>query len=257
MQVSTETIGRATIYQGDALEVLPSLSRHFAMVLADPPYCSGGATAGERTRATSAKYQSHENRGLYPEFAGDARDQRSFLAWSTLWMGRARELALPGAICAVFSDWRQVPVTTDALQCAGWIWRGIVPWDKTEGSRPQQGRYRIQAEYVVWGTNGPRPLAGPTAPGVFRMPKPSRKHHIAGKPVELMEGLLRVVDGPVLDPFMGSGTVGIACARRGLDYVGIEFGQHHALHAGVLQQLFDRAAVATADHQRAARPRMG
>ncbi|QFR32365.1 DNA methyltransferase [Ancylobacter sp. TS-1] len=105
---------------------------------------------------------------------------------------------------------------------AGWIWRGIVPWDKTESSRPQQGRYRIQAEYVVWGTNGPRPLTGGTAPGVFRMPKPRLKHHIAGKPVELMEGLLGPVDGPVLDPFMGSGTIGVACARRGIDYVGIE-----------------------------------
>lgn len=30
------------------------------------------------------------------------------------------------------------------------------------------------------------------------------------------------MDGPVLDPFMGSGTVGLACAARGLPYIGIE-----------------------------------
>lgn len=222
MRHHAETVGQATLYLGDALEIMPTLDPCFSMVLADPPYCSGGATAGERIKATSAKYLGSESRRLYPEFAGDTRDQRSFLAWSTLWLSRARALALPGAICAVFSDWRQLPVTTDALQCAGWIWRGIVPWDKTEGSRPQQGRYRLQAEYVVWGTNGARPLAGGTAPGVFRMPKPHKKHHIAGKPVELMEGLMRPIEGPVLDPFMGSGTVGLACARRGLPYVGIE-----------------------------------
>ena len=222
MRHHAETIGQATLYLGDALEIMPTLDPCFAMVLADPPYCTGGVTAGDRSQVTSAKYQSPNKRGLYPEFAGDTRDQRSFLAWSTLWLGRARALALPGAICAVFSDWRQIPVTTDALQCAGWVWRGIIPWDKTEGTRPQLGRYRIQAEYVVWGTNGPRPLSGATAPGAFRMPRPHKKHHMTGKPVELMEGLLAPVDGPVLDPFMGSAPVGLACARRSLPYVGIE-----------------------------------
>ena len=131
-------------------------------------------------------------------------------------------MTAPGGVCAVFTDWRQLPVTTDALQCAGWIWRGLVPWDKTERSRPQKGRYRVQAEYVVWGTNGARPMVGPMAPGVFRVPVTRHKHHIAGKPVQLMESLISIVDGPVLDPFMGSGTVGLACLTRGLPYVGIE-----------------------------------
>lgn len=223
MFLERKQIGDATLYLGDALEVLPALGpARFGGVLCDPPYSSGGASLTDRSRPTSAKYQSSENRGLYPEFQGDTRDQRSYLAWSTLWMSRARQLTAPGAICAVFSDWRQLPVTTDAMQCAGWVWRGVVPWDKTERGRPQMGRYRAQAEYVVWGTNGPRPLKGPVAPGVFRLPVPHVKHHIAGKPVALMEGLLSVMDGPILDPFMGSGTVGLACGQLGLSYVGIE-----------------------------------
>ncbi|GLK85670.1 DNA-methyltransferase [Ancylobacter defluvii] len=223
MCFDTEVIGNATLYHGDALEILPALQGGFAAVLCDPPYCSGGVTVAEKARDTSSKYQSSEHKGLYPEFAGDARDQRSFLTWSMLWLGRARALAAPGALIAVFSDWRQLPTTTDALQCAGWVWRGIIPWDKTESSRPQKGRYRHQAEFVIWGTNGARPFAGPIAPGAFRMPIPRPKHHMAGKPVALMEGLLMPVEGAVLDPFMGSGTVGLACAARGLPYVGIEF----------------------------------
>jgi len=219
----TEQIGSATLYLADALDVLDILDPgSFGAVLTDPPYCSGGAFRSDREAATSAKYQSSDNRGIYPEFAGDTRDQRSFLAWSMTWMGRARRLVRPGGICLTFSDWRQLPITTDAIQAGGWVWRGVVPWDKTERGRPLRGRYRAQAEYAVWGTNGPRPLAGPIAPGVFRMPVPQRKHHIAGKPVELMDGLLQIMDGPVLDPFMGSGPVGIACIRRGLPYVGIE-----------------------------------
>ncbi|WP_127088319.1 DNA-methyltransferase [Aquabacter cavernae] len=219
-----EKIGSATLYLADALDVLPTLEAgSFAGILTDPPYSSGGAFRGDRSAPTSAKYQSSQHRGIYPEFAGDTRDQRSYFAWSTLWLSRARALTAPGGIVCTFSDWRQLPTTTDAVQAAGWVWRGVVPWDKTERGRPQLGRYRAQAEYVVWGTNGARPLSGPTAPGVFRMPIPQQKHHIAGKPVDLMEGLLGPMGGgPILDPFMGSGTVGVACVARGQDYVGIE-----------------------------------
>ena len=131
-------------------------------------------------------------------------------------------LVAPGGICAVFTDWRQLPITTDALQAAGWVWSGVVPWDKTERGRPQMGGYRAQAEYVVWGTTGARPLKGPTAPGVLRGAVPKRKHHIAGKPVELMASLMTIMDGPILDPFMGSGTVGIACLEASERYTGIE-----------------------------------
>lgn len=222
MSIRTETIGKATLYLANSLDVFPLLAGQiFGGLLTDPPYCSGGRT--DKAALTSAKYQSSAHRGLYPEFAGDTRDQRSYFAWSTLWLSHARALLVPSALGCVFSDWRQLPTTTDALQAAGFIWRGVVPWDKTESGRPQRGRYRAQAEYVVWGSNGPRPLDGPVAPGVFRMPVPARKHHIAGKPVELMEGLMRPMDdGAILDPFMGSGTIGLACQRASRPYVGIE-----------------------------------
>lgn len=78
--------------------------------------------------------------------------------------------------------------------------------------------------------NGARPLRGGVAPGVFRHCVPRQKHHIAGKPVELMEGLMSVMTGPILDPFMGSGTIGIACLKRGLPYVGIEALTAEASH---------------------------
>ena len=65
-------------------------------------------------------------------------------------------------------------------------------------------------------------MEGPVAPGVFRMPVPHTKLHIAGKPVELMRGLLGVMEGPVLDPFAGSATIGVACLEAEVEYVGIE-----------------------------------
>ncbi len=224
-RVLIERFGSAILYRGDALDILLMLAEEgtrFAGAFADPPYSSGG-NVRDKAMPTSRKYlQSGAAPGRYPEFQGDGRDQRSYLAWSTLWMGRARDLVVPGGLIAAFSDWRQLPVTTDALQCAGWIWRGVVPWDKTEASRPQRGRYRNQAEFVVWGSNGARSLDGAVVPGAFRMPVPREKLHIAGKPVDLMRALLAPMEGPILDPFMGSGTIGAACMEAGIEYLGIE-----------------------------------
>ena len=58
----------------------------------------------------------------------------------------------------MFIDWRQLPAATDALQWAGWIWQGTAVWDKGN-SRPQKGRFRQQAEYIVWGSNGDMPIS--------------------------------------------------------------------------------------------------
>jgi site-specific DNA-methyltransferase (adenine-specific) len=243
----TRTFGPVTLIHGDALEILLELAavgRRFGAVLADPPYSSGG-NVRDKAMPTSRKYLQSGQEARYPEFQGDTRDQRSFLAWSTLWMGRARDLVTPGGLLGAFSDWRQLPVTTDALQCAGWIWRGIVPWDKTESARPQRGRYRNQTEFVAWASNGPRPLAGPIAPGVFRAPVPHTKLHIAGKPVALMLGLLTVMEGPVLDPFAGSATIGVACLQAGLEYVGIEVDDaYFEIACGRIEAAFNSSGLA-------------
>lgn len=232
-------IGSATLIRADSLDVLDALEPgSIGGVLCDPPYSSGGLHAGERARAPSQKYQSSEYRHLHADFAGDSRDQRSFLAWSGLWMTRARRAMRPGAICAAFTDWRQLPVTTDAIQVAGFVWRGIVPWDKTQSVRPQLGRYRNQAEFLVWGTNGPRPMVGPTAPGSFTRAVPRDKKHMAAKPVCLMTDLLAVMSGTILDPFMGSAPIGVACADLGLPYIGVEVDPHY----------FDVACQRLTDH---------
>ena len=62
---------------------------------------------------------------------------------------------------------------------------------------------------------------------------PSRNHHPTVKPVALMRWLVRLVtppDGVALDPFMGSGTTGVACVREGRSFIGIEREpEYHAI----------------------------
>jgi site-specific DNA-methyltransferase (adenine-specific) len=175
----------------------------------------------------STKYQNSGVEVAYPEFAGDNRDQRSYGYWCALWLDECLRVARPGAPACLFTDWRQLPITTDALQAGGWVWRGIVPWDKTEAARPQMGRFKAQSEFIVWGSKGempPREDIG-CLPGVFRYGiKQDDKHHVTGKPTELMLDVIRIcpAGGTILDPFMGSGTTGVAAAMAGYHFIGVE-----------------------------------
>ena len=117
------------------------------------------------------------------------------------------------------------PSITDALQWAGWIWRGTAVWDKGN-SRPQKGWFRQQAEYIVWGSNGPMPINRPVSclPGVFRYGNPQNRIHVTEKPLQLMKDVIQICEpgGLILDPFAGAGTTILAATESGYQAVGIE-----------------------------------
>ena len=117
-----------TLFQGDALDVLRSLpDASVDMVLTDPPYSSGGATMSARQADPAQKYQSSSTKRTYPPMLGDAKDQRSWTMWCMLWLGQCWRIAKDGAPIMVFTDWRQLPALTDAIQGAGWRWLGDPP----------------------------------------------------------------------------------------------------------------------------------
>lgn len=237
------TNGRLTLYHGDTLHVLADLRDAGITVdhlATDPPYSSGGAFRGDRTGRTTDKYVWTSTQAHRPEFSGDNRDQRAYLAWCSLWLSAILPMAAPGAIASLFTDWRQLPTTTDALQAGGWVWRGLAPWDKGGGCRPTMRGYAAQCEYVVWGTNGPAaPTVRPVCVrGVFPAPIVRDREHIAQKPTSVMHDVLALCpptvplgDGPprpglVLDPFVGSGTTLVAAHDLGLHAIGIDTDEH-------------------------------
>lgn len=161
---------------------------------------------------------------------GDAKDQRSWTMWCTLWLVQCWRVARTGAPLMVFVDWRQLPALTDAIQGAGWKWLGIVPWDK-RSARPQIGKFRQQCEYVLYACKGSLHLATHSClPGVYSCPViANQKVHLTSKPVALIHDLLAITspEGVVLDPFMGGGSVGVACRESGRGYVGIELSEEY------------------------------
>jgi len=120
------------LHHGEAMQWLISLPDNSVdAVITDPPYSSGGMQSTSRSRVTSEKYSGNKGeRAVYAEFYGDARDQRVHALWMREWLNEAYRTMLQGAIICLFTDWRQLPLTADALQFAEFIWRGVMVWDK-------------------------------------------------------------------------------------------------------------------------------
>ena len=224
---------RHRVLRADCLDVLPLLpAGSVDALITDPPYSSGGLYASERSAASRHKYELTARFKHRTDFAGDQRDQRAWTRWCAEWLRLAYRALKPGAVVAIFSDWRQVPALTDALQMADLVWRGTAVWDKTEGARPVPGRPRNQSEFIVWGSKGmlPRTREVPVLPGVHREPvRQQDRHHLTGKPLPLMRWLskLCVPGGLILDPFAGSGSTGVAALLEGRRFLGIERDAHY------------------------------
>lgn len=236
-----ESVGGFDVYTGDALRYLPQFAGDtFDAVVTDPPYSSGGFTRGDRTLPVSTKYvRTDTERFRGEDFDGDNRDQRSFAHWCQLWMSDCLRVTKPGGFFLCFTDWRQLPTVTDAFQAAGWVWRGLIDWNKGPAARASAPHYfRHQCEYVVWGTRGPcKGYKNWPAPGRGCLPgsythfvNQADKQHVTGKPFALMCELLQFAPAGahVLDPFCGSGTTLAAAAKRRQTGVGIELDPKHA-----------------------------
>lgn len=228
------------IYHGETLSVLADLALcNIAAVVADPPYSSGGMFRSDRSKPASEKYTGWSqlpNGGSrrpptksYGSFSGDSRDQRSYFSWSTLWLSTLWAKAIPTAQAFVFTDWRQLPTTTDSVQAGGWTWRGLCVWDKGIG-RPMRGRFRNHLEYVVWASHGQMPEAEDVYPStLLKHALPiSEREHVTQKPESLVRELLSIAPaGSVIDPFMGSGTVLLAAKNCNRKAIGIEIEEKY------------------------------
>lgn len=183
-----EQIGNATLYLGDCREILPTLPKVDA-VITDPPYGNGCAPRGGKT-AGSVDLKS----GGVPEW--DIRSDE--------WMDLTR-----GIPSAVFCAQATMFQTATALGADG---------------------------SLIYAKNNPSPFGTSYEPCLIRgIKRPRQWQHWQGynaengmehptqKPLALMEWIVGLVPGGlILDPFMGSGTTGVACMNLGRKFIGIE-----------------------------------
>lgn len=121
----------------------------------------------------------------------------------------------------------------------------VFPQTKASKKRPPTGKalFATSGRAVEWNNNSVMDTTergvednGGSAARFFYCAKSSKaergigNNHPCVKPIALMQYLVRLVtppNGTVLDPFMGSGTTGIACKTLGFDFIGIEMSQEY------------------------------
>lgn len=255
---------RVQVFAGNAVHIAAALPDQCVdLTFCDPPYSSGGQFRNDRTQTgTAAKYLNDDHADAWQDIEGDSRDQRAYLFWLVMWLTECYRVTRTGRLGMVWTDWRQIGTTIDAMQAAGWIYRGIVPWYKP-GARPQLGRPTNACEFVVWGSRGAMPLLEPGSPGAvvipglisYTSPRGATKVAPTQKTLAGMRDLVRACPpgGIVLDLFSGSGTTGQAALIEGRRAILSELSDYYA------RQTADRLGRVRPDteHTAAAPARLG
>lgn len=182
-------IGNATLYLGDCNDVLPVLGG-FEAVITDPPYGVGlERGAGRESRA---KFKD-KSKGW------DAAPPSPTLLQNLI--SRSKRAVFWGG------NYFDLPPS-----------RKFLIWDKGPSLK---GRNFAECElaWCSWDGNARVFLCNPTAPNVAK-----HKEHPTQKPLAVMEWCVAEAGMPetILDPFMGSGSTGVAAIKHGLSFVGIE-----------------------------------
>ena len=184
-------IGDATLYLGDCLEILPTLEPVDAVVT-DPPY------------GIDHKHHGQRFKGATP-IAGDDS------AW-------AYEILDAYAECLVAFYSPFVPPNVE--------WRSVLVW--ATGGHVGAGGDRAtcwKRDFELIGVKGNAPLNGGRDKAIrhYNALSPPPTGHFCEKPIALMEYLVgKLAEETILDPFMGSGTTGVACANLSRKFIGIE-----------------------------------
>ncbi len=226
--MKVERIGAATLYLADCREVYPLLPSAGA-VITDPPYEAEAHGAGRRVLSRGRSQGRARACDAAPlPFAPIAEAERDALArWAA---GACSGWLLAFCQAEAVAAWRA------SIEAAGASWRRAMVWVKPDGSpqlsgdRPAQGYESIAA---AWCAGGGSRWNGGGRRGVFTRPKhdPGVGHggacnaHPTQKPVALMRELIALFTWPgdlVADPFMGSGTTGVAALALGRSFIGIE-----------------------------------
>lgn len=198
-------IGNATLYLGDCLEILPTLGKVDAVVT-DPPYgvnlgCHHGAAESRAGLLTKGGY------------AGYADTPENFSAVVVPAIRAAIEIADRAAVFGVPpSIWQLPPPQTlggvfVSAACGRnkWGWSNLV-------------------HCLLYGT-APQLHLGAGATAISNNDTAEETGHPVTKPLTWMKWAVNLASTPfdtILDPFMGSGTTGVACAKLGRKFIGIE-----------------------------------
>lgn len=228
------------LYQGDALEFLrQAKSEMFDLIFADPPYfLSNNGITCQAGKMVSV------NKGDWDK-ASTPEEMHSF---NMAWLGECRRLLKPNGTLWVTGTAHNIYSVGYALQTLGYKILNDIAWYKVNPPPNLSCRYFTHAtETILWARREQkarhtfnyeemkRENKGKQMQSLWHIkpPAPHEKRytkHPTQKPEALLERIITASSNAgdlVLDPFCGSGTTGVVCARLGRRFVGFELDENY------------------------------
>lgn len=214
MSPRIERIGDATLYLGDCLKILPTLAVDH--IIGDPPY-------EDELHKAIGRIKRNDGQDMITDLGFDGVNA------SRAEIARAAVRAASGWVI-LFTLAEGVRAWRDDLQAAEAKWDTTCFWIKPDASPRFNGQGAARgAECFVtcWAGKGYRKWNAGGKRGVYThcVNTGRQGEHPTEKPVPLMKEIVADFTAPgqlVCDPFMGSGTTGVACIAGGRRFVGIE-----------------------------------
>ena len=188
-----EIIGAATLYCGDCREVLPTLPK-VDLILTDPPYGIGEAAGKNKSRGKLAVAKDYGNDEWDNEPIDDELLGLTIAAGTNAIIFGGNYFNVPPSPCWLV--WDKENGASDFADCE-------LAWTNLQKA--------VRLKRFMWN-------------GMLRANNEQRGDHPTQKPIGVMRWCIDQAGNPhtILDPFMGSGTTGVAAVQMGRRFIGIE-----------------------------------
>ncbi len=203
------------LYLGDMLAVLPTLGR-FDLAVSDVPYALTTGGVSKSSKTMSGIFAAHN-------YANDGQLVMATVPFPEMMEAIYAALA-DDADCYVMANDKNVHPLTDAALEAGFQFHNLLVWDKITPTANRWYMKNLEFTLYLWKGRA-RTINNPSAKQLIRGGVEKEGGHPTEKPVHLMAEYIRNSSQrgqSVLDPFMGSGTTGVAAVQEGRHFTGIE-----------------------------------
>jgi DNA modification methylase len=220
-------IGDATLYCGDCLEILPTLAPGSVdAVVTSPPYNQNIDRFKPSGMQKNWGWAKKISSGYF-----DSRDESEYVAWQIEVLNHLHRACAEHASCFYNHKcrWRDGVLLhpIDIVRASAWSIRQELIW-RRDGSATMNARmfapnderiYWLKKSTHKWNQSHVGFLS------VWYLNSVKGGEHACAYPVEIPEraiGATTDKNDTVIDPFMGSGTTGVACMKLGRKFIGIE-----------------------------------
>ena len=224
---SDKKVALGVIHQDDCLEVMRSMpDESIRLVVTSPPYNIKNSTGNGLKDGRTGKWPNAALQAGYDDHS-DSMPHDEYVSWQRDCLAEMLRLLMPNGAIFYNHKWR---VQNGLLQdrtdiVAGFPVRQILIWHRAGGINFNPGYFLPNYE-VIYLIAKPEFKLAPKANAlgcVWKINQENDNSHPAPFPVDLASRCIKSVNaGPVLDPFMGSGTTAIAAEYAGIEWVGIE-----------------------------------